>query len=160
MLMTLLRPLRRLLVIACGAIAVTMPARADEVLFTFGEMQRLEGLPLESSKRTLSEEEVTLYQNFEFYAYSVFEALQVANNAALLANHEPLFCAPEATFHFREQGDIARLADYVIAELFALTEEIGGSLDRYDEKPASAVLLLGLRAAFPCRDGKPQLAQR
>jgi hypothetical protein len=160
MLDPLWRSLRRLLVIACGAMAVTVPARADEVLFTFGEMQRLKGLPVESAKRTLSEEEVTLYQNFEFYAYSVFEALQVANNAALSVNHEPLFCAPEAAFHFREQGDIARLADYVLSELFALTEEIGDSLDRYADKPASAVLLLGLRAAFPCPESKPQLAQR
>jgi hypothetical protein len=48
----------------------------------------------------------------------------------------------------------------VISELLALTEEIGGPVDRYDEKPASAVLLLGLRAAFPCSDTEPQLAQR
>src|ERR687891_653508 len=67
-----------------------------------------------------------------------------------LINKAPLFCAPETTFHFDQDGDIARLADYVTEELFGLTEEIGGSLDRYDDKPASLVLLLGLRAAFPC----------
>jgi len=136
------------------------PARAADVLFTFGEMLRLQGYPLESVKRTVSEEEVILYQNFEFYAYTVFETLQVANDAATLINSEPLFCAPEAAFNFRKEGDIARLADYVTAELLALTEEIGGSVDRYDDKPASAVLLLGLRAAFPCSDSEPRLAQR
>ncbi len=52
-----------------------------------------------------------LYQNFEFYAYTVFESLQAANDAALLIHREPLFCAPEATFHFRKDGDIARLAE-------------------------------------------------
>ena len=55
---------------------------ADEVLFTFGEMQHLQSLPLESTKRTLTDEEVTLYQNFELYAYTVFETLEVANQAA------------------------------------------------------------------------------
>lgn len=136
------------------------PLRA-EVLFTFGEMQRLQALPLELARRAVSEEEVILYQNFEFYAYTAFEALQVANQASLLINQAPLFCAPDATFRFEEEGDIVRLADYLTAELFALTEEVGGMLDRYDDRPASAVLLLGLRAAFPCPDTPAQrLAQR
>ena len=149
-----------LLAIVISLVMHVAPARAADVLFTFGEMLRLQGLPLESVKRTVSEEEAILYRNFEFYAYTVFETLQVANDAAALTNGEPLFCAPEAVFKFRKDGDIARLADYVTAELFALTEEIGGPVDRYDDKPASAVLLLGLRAAFPCSDGEPQLAQR
>jgi hypothetical protein len=134
---------------------------ADEVLLTFGDMLRLRELPLESAKRALTEEELALYQNYEFYAYTAFEALQAANSAAELINKAPLFCAPETTFHFDQDGDIARLADYVTEELFGLTEEIGGSLDRYDDKPASLVLLLGLRAAFPCDpDDHSKLAQR
>jgi hypothetical protein len=155
----LIHRLRLLPAIALGVLIGGAPAHADDVLFTFSEMQHLQGLPLESTKRTLSEEEVILYQNFELYAYTVFETLQVANQAATLIN-QPLFCAPEAAFHFRKDGDIARLADYVTSELFALTEEINGALDRYNDKPASAVLLLGLRAAFPCPAHPPQLAQR
>jgi hypothetical protein len=156
----LLRRSPPLIVIAISVAMQATPTRAADVLFTFGEMLRLQEQPPESAKRTLTEEDVILYQNFEFYAYTVFETLQVANETARLIDRQPLFCAPAATFHFRKEGDIARLADYVTSELFALTEEIGGSLDRYDEKPASAVLLLGLRAAFPCPDGTPQLAQR
>jgi hypothetical protein len=133
---------------------------ADEVLLTFGDMQRLRELPLESAKRALTEEERVLYQNYEFYAYTTFEALQVANSAAELVNQAPLFCAPETTFHFDQEGDIARLADYVTDQLLGLSEEIGGSLDRYDDKPASLVLLLGLRAAFPCAPDRAKLAQR
>ena len=148
-----------LAIVMTVAMQVT-PARAADVLFTFGEMLRLQALPLESVKRTVSKEEAILYQNFEFYAYTVFETLQVANDAATLLKREPLYCAPEATFHFQEEGDIARLADYVTAELLALTEEIGGPPDRYHDEPASAVLLLGLRAAFPCAEQARQLAQR
>ncbi len=143
-----------------AGLLLATPARGTEVLFTFGEMLHLRELPLASAKRALSDEEVILYQNFEFYAYTVFESLQQANQAALLIHHEPLFCAPVATFHFRKDGDIARLADHVTSELFALTKEVGGSLDRYDERPASAVLLLGLRAAFPCEEEGSRLAQR
>jgi hypothetical protein len=131
---------------------------ADEVLLTFGDMLRLRELPLESARRALTEEELVLYQNYEFYAYTAFEALQVANSAAELIHKAPLFCAPKSTFHFDQDGDIARLADHVTAEL---TEEVGEALDRYDDKPASLVLLLGLRAAFPCDpDDRPKLAQR
>jgi hypothetical protein len=134
---------------------------ADEVLLTFGDMLRLRELPLESAKRALTEEELVLYQNYEFYAYTAFEALQVANRAALLIHEAPLFCAPETTFHFDHDGDIARLADYVTDQLSGLTEQAGESLVRYDDKPASLVLLLGLRAAFPCDpDGHAKLAQR
>jgi hypothetical protein len=134
---------------------------ADEVLLTFGDMQRLRELPLESAKRALTEEELILYQNYEFYAYTTFEALQVANSAAELIHKAPLFCAPETTFHFHQDGDIARLADYVTDQLFRLPEQIGESLDHYDDKPASLVLLLGLRAAFPCDpDDAARLAQR
>jgi hypothetical protein len=131
---------------------------ADEVLLTFGDMLRLRELPLQSAKRALTEEERVLYQNYEFYAYTAFEALQVANSAAELINKAPLFCAPKNTFHFDQDGDIARLADHVTDEL---TDEVGEALDRYDDQPASLVLLLGLRAAFPCDpDDYPKLAQR
>ena len=145
--------------IAFGALIGGAPVQADDVLFTFGEMQHLQGLPLESTKRALDQDEVVLYQNFELYAYTVFETLEVANQAAS-AIKQPLFCAPEATFHFRKDGDIARLVDYVTSELFALTEEIHGPLGRYKDEPASQVLLLGLRAAFPCADHGPDLAKR
>jgi hypothetical protein len=150
---------RLLPAIAFGLLLGGTPAHADEVLFTFGEMRHLQSLPLESAKRSLNAEEVTLYQNFELYAYTVFETLEVANQAAA-AIKQPLFCAPEATFRFRKDGDIARLVDYVTSQLFALTQEIHGPLDRYNDRPASQVLLLGLRAAFPCPDRGPHLAQR
>ena len=134
---------------------------ADEVLLTVGDMLRLRELPLESAERELTAEELVLYQNYEFYAYTAFEALQVANSAAELINEQPLFCAPESTFHFDQDGDIARLAEYVTDQLVGLTEEAGGSLDGYDDEPASLVLLLGLRAAFPCDPGdRTKLAQR
>jgi hypothetical protein len=133
---------------------------ADEVLLTFGEMQRLRELPLESAKRALTDEELVLYQNYEFYAYTAFEALQVANSAAELINHAPLFCAPETTFHFDRDGDITRLADYVTDRLLERPEGIGGPRHRYDDEPASLVLLLGLRAAFPCGEDRARLAQR
>lgn len=151
--------LRLLPAIALGVLLGGTPAHADEVLFTFGEMRHLQSLPLESAKRGLNADEVTLYQNFELYAYTVFETLEVANQAAA-AIKQPLFCAPEATFRFRKDGDIARLVDYVTSQLFALTQEIRGPLDRYNDRPASQVLLLGLRAAFPCPDRGPHLAQR
>ena len=134
---------------------------ADDVLLTFGDMLRLRDLPQESTKRALTPEELVLYQNYEFYAYTAFEALQVANSAAELISEAPLFCAPETTFRFDQDGDIARLADHVTDELSGLVKETGQSLDRYADKPASLVLLLGLRAAFPCgRDGQAKVAQR
>jgi hypothetical protein len=151
-------PLRRLL----AALLVIAPVSVLQAnpLFTFGEMRQLQALPVESAKRQLSREEIVLYQNYEFYAYTVFETLSAANEAATLIERDPLFCAPEGVFRFREEGDIVRLAEFVTAELFALTEQVGGLEDRYDDKPASAVLLLGLRAAFPCEDAEPRLAQR
>src|SRR5687767_38177 len=68
-----------------GAIALSFAlfaalGRAD-VLFTFGEMARLQ--TLEPAERRLSDEDLALYQNFELYAYTVFEALQIANDAAV-----------------------------------------------------------------------------
>jgi hypothetical protein len=134
---------------------------ADDVLLTFGDMLRLRELRPEAAKRPLTEDELGLYESYEFYAYTTFEALQVANSAAELINRAPLFCAPTTTFQFDKDGDIARLADYVTDQLSGLTGESGGSLDRYDDQPASLVLLLGLRAAFPCDpDGHTNLAQR
>ena len=134
---------------------------ADDVLLTFGDMLRLRELRPEAAQRALTEEELGLYESYEFYAYTAFEALQVANSAAELINKAPLFCAPATTFQFDKDGDIARLADYVTDQLSGLTKDIGGSLDRYDDQPASLVLLLGLRAAFPCDpDGHTNLAQR
>jgi hypothetical protein len=55
---------------------------AEEVLLTFGDMLRLRELPVESAKRALTPEELVLYQDYELYAYTAFEALQVANNTA------------------------------------------------------------------------------
>lgn len=133
-------------------------AYADEVLLTVGDMLRLRELPLESDKGDVSEEEAALYQSYEFYTYTAFEALQVANSAAELINQEPLFCAPEGTFHFDRDGDIVRLADHVTDELFG--EGTGGRFDRYHDQPASLVLLLGLRAAFPCDREGARVAQR
>jgi hypothetical protein len=135
--------------------------RADEVLLTLGDMLRLRELPLEAAKRALTEEELVLYQNCQFYAYTAFEALQAANSASELINQAPLFCVPETTFQFAKDGDIARLADHVTDQLFELTEQAGESLDRYGDQPASLVLLLGLRAAFPCDpDNRAKVAER
>jgi hypothetical protein len=155
----LIRRLALLGAIASSFALFAAPGRAD-VLFTFGEMTRLQTLPLMSAERRLSDEDLALYQNFELYAYTVFESLQIANDAAVGISQEPLFCAPAATFRFRREGDIARLAERVTGELRALTREIGGSLERYADQPASAVLLLGLRATFPCDDAARRLAQR
>jgi hypothetical protein len=156
---SMIRRLATLGALASSFVMFIAPARAD-ALFTFGEMTRLQTLPLQAAERPLSEEDAVLYQNFEFYAYTVFESLQIANDAARLINHEPLFCAPATVFRFSQEGDIARLAGRVTVELTALTGGAGGALERYDDQPASAVLLLGLRAAFPCPDQGSQLAQR
>ena len=117
-------------------------------------------MPPDSAARKLSDEDLALYQNFELYAYTVFESLEIANDAAVRMSQEPLFCAPAAIFRFRREGDIARLAERVTGELRARAGEIGDSLEHYADQPASAVLLLGLRAAFPCGDAAPQLARR
>lgn len=147
-----------LVVLACGLGGKV--ARAGDVLVTFGDMMRLQDLPLEAAERPLSDDEIVLYRNFELYAYSVFETLQVANGVAKLVDGSPLFCAPETTFHFQDDGDIARLAERASAELAALVEGADGGLERYVDQPASVVLLLGLRAAFPCDPNAPVLAQR
>ena len=156
--------LARVLLLLLPMILLIIPpersAHADEVLLTFGDMLRLRELPLEAAERDLTDEEASLYQSYEFYTYTAFEALQVANSAAELINREPLFCAPEGTFHFDHDGDIVRLAEHVTDELFEVTAASGGPLDRYEDKPASLVLLLGLRAAFPCGEDGATLAQR
>ena len=102
--MMLIRRSPSLIAIAMSVVIQATPARAADVLFTFGEMLRLQALPLESAERRLSEEEILLYQNFEFYAYTVFESLQVANDAARLIGQEPLFCAPAADLPFPQGG--------------------------------------------------------
>jgi len=155
----LIRRFAPLNALALSFVLFAAPAGAD-VLFTFGEMTRLQAPPPAAAARAPSDAEVALYRNFELYAYTVFESLQIANDAAVGMSQEPLFCAPAATFRFRREGDIARLAERVTAELRALTSELGDSLERYADQPASAVLLLGLRAAFPCHDAARRLARR
>lgn len=139
-------------------LAVTaIGARADAPLLTFGELLRIQALPASGD---LSAEDLVLYQNVEFYTYTVFETLEMANSTALLVEKAPLFCAPEGTFHFREAADLARLAALVTGEIRSLAEDVGLALERYAEQPASAVLLIGLRAAFPCIEPPSTLAQR
>jgi hypothetical protein len=70
---------------------------ADDVLLTFGDMLRLRELRPEAAKRPLTADELGLYESYEFYAYTAFEALQVANGAAELINQAPLFCASSST---------------------------------------------------------------
>ena len=156
--------LARVLVVLLPLLLLVIPpdriARADEVLLTVGDMMRLRELPLESDRRRLSDEDLRLYRSYEFYAYTAFEALQVANSAAELIGQEPLFCAPEDTFRFHREGDIVRLAEHVTDQLFRPGTATGGSLDRYAEEPVSLVLLLGLRAAFPCASDEATIAQR
>jgi hypothetical protein len=144
--------------LALGLLAAAGPARADTAMFTFGEMLRLQALPLAATDHRLSDEELILYRNMEFYTVTVFETLIAANNAAITLHGEPLFCAPARAFRFLEKGDITGLAVYVIEELLALTETIGSSPERYDERPASEVLLLAVRAAFPCGSSPATLA--
>ena len=151
------RPIRTLL-LAGALFALTVPAHAANSLFTFGEMQRLQALPMNSAERALSDQEIILYQNMEFYAVSAFEALLAANTAAERIHDEPIFCAPAKVFSFRKEGEIARLTSFLTEELLALTDEIGADLDRYDDRPAAEVLLLGLRAAFPCQGEGPTLS--
>lgn len=131
----------------------TAPARADNALFTFGEMRKLQGLPREAAEREVSAQELLLYQNMEFYLYTVFESLLAANNAALMLHDEPLFCAPATAFRFRDEADITGLGAFVTEELLELTKEIGTTPERYHDRPASEVILLALRAGFPCERG-------
>lgn len=135
-----------------GGLTAT-PVRADNALFTFGEMRQLQDLQPESATREVAGEELVLYRNMEFYLYTVFESLLAANNAALALHEKPLFCAPPAAFRFRDESDVTGLAAFVTEELLALTKEIGTEPERYDDRPASEVILLALRAGFPCERG-------
>jgi hypothetical protein len=137
--------------------ATASGARAETPLLTFGELLRIQAL---TDSAALSAEDRLLSQNVEFYTYTVFETLQMANSTALLVREAPLFCAPEGTFRFGDAAGLADLADLVTAEVLALGEDAGIALERYAEQPASAVLLIGLRAAFPCIDPPSTLAQR
>ena len=113
MIRMLIRRLAPLSAVVLSFVLFAAPSRGD-VLFTFGEMTRLQTLPLESAERALSEEEVALYQNFELYAYTVFEALQIANEvAAADQSGAVVLRALRRVFRFRQEGDIARLADRV-----------------------------------------------
>jgi hypothetical protein len=123
-------------------------AFADSALFSFGEMRQLQQLPADG--RPLSTQEAILHQNMQFYAFTVFETLLAANNAAYALQRTPLFCAPEGTFRFKEDGDIARLTHRLTAEILETTGAVGADDDHYDDRPASEALLLALRAAFPC----------
>jgi hypothetical protein len=119
-------------------------------MFSFGEMVRLQAEAFGRPGRKLGAVDSVLFSNLEFYAVTVFETLHAANNAAVMLHDEPLFCAPTGAFRFEHEGDIAKLAALLGQELISLTETLGGDPARYDDRPASEVLLLGLRAAFPC----------
>jgi len=136
----------------------TNAARAENAMFTFGEMLELQALPADATKRTLSQEEVILYQNMEFYVVTVFETLIAANNAAIKLHDEAMFCAPAGAFQFRDGADITGLARFVTDELLALSKQIGGTAERFHDRPASEVLLLGLRAACPCTEANGTLS--
>lgn len=134
------------------------PERAEaESLFSFGEMRELQTLPEQAKARSLDEEEFLLYQNMEFYAFTAFEALLAANNAAMALGGPPLFCAPEGTFAFQDGADIAALLADLTQSLLALIAEVGAEEAHYDDRPASEALLFALRAAFPC-DGELETA--
>ncbi len=123
------------------------PAQAQSSLFTFGDMLDLQALPAQGE---LDASQQRLFNNLEFYAYTVFETLQIANRAAQQVNQQPLFCAPASAFEFTDDGAIIRLADRVAEEVLQVTKENGLSLASYKGQPASAVMLLGLQAVFPC----------
>lgn len=146
--------LRRVLASACIALGLLLPggssAHADQALFSFGEMRELQRLP--AAGGTMSAQELNLYRNMEFYAFTVFETLLAANNAALALQRTPLFCAPEGTFRFAGDGDIAALAGRLTAKLVDMIDAIGAD-HLYDDRPASEALLMALRATFPC-DGE------
>ena len=78
---TLMPRLLLLCAIASGMLPGAAGARRRGPVHLRPDAQ-LQTLPLKSTKRALSEEEMILYQNFELYAYAVFESLQVANEAA------------------------------------------------------------------------------
>jgi len=128
-------------------------ARSDDALFSFGEMRELQRLPAESARRTVTDDDVVLYQNMQFYTFTVIEALLAANHTVISLGGPPLFCAPSATFRFEDEGDIAEFLGRLTATLVGLVTRIGGSEDHYDDRPASEALLLALRAAHPCGVG-------
>lgn len=139
--------------ILLASVVLTGPrleARAEPAMFSFGEMIQLQAVAFGRPDQKLGAIDSVLFSNLEFSAFTVFETLRAANNAAVMLHGEPLFCAPKGVFHFENQGEIAKLAAYLADELTSLTERLDGDPGRYDDKPASEVLLLGLRAAFPC----------
>lgn len=133
-------------------------SRAETAMFTFGEMVALQAESLGRPDAKAGAVDAVLLKNLEFYAFTVFEALHAANNAAIMLENEPLFCAPEGAFAFEREGEIAQMSAYLAQELIALTKTLGGDPGRYDDKPASEGLLLGLRIAFPCEFGPKTLS--
>ena len=125
-------------------------ACGEPAMFSFGDMVRLQAKAFGRPDQKLGAVDSVLFSNLEFYVVTVFETLHAANNAAVMLHEEPLFCAPEGVFRFEQEGEIAALAGFLGEELVDLTEKLGGDPARYDDRPASEVLLLGLRAAFPC----------
>ena len=150
--MTAFRSLAFGLCTSLALLAAERPAQADAALFTFGEMVRLHDLPQRAASTAPSDEDIILYQNMEFYTFTVFETLMAANSVVAALKGEPIFCAPAGTFSFKQEGDITALSLHVIEELLVLIKEAGAAADRYDDRPASDVLLMGLRAAYPCAD--------
>jgi hypothetical protein len=139
----------------------TAPAagcRAENAMFTFGEMVALHAQSLGRPDAKPGAVDAVLLKNLEFYAFTVFETLHAANNAAIMLENEPLFCAPQGAFEFEREGEIAQMSAYLAQELIALTKTLGGDPSRYDDKPASEALLLGLRIAFPCEFGPETLS--
>lgn len=150
---TRLPTVRALILLVALAPATTSAApavRADNAMFTFGEMLELQRLPLEAKERALTEDEIVLYQNMEFYIFTVFESLHAANNVAASLHHAPFFCAPESMFRFKAEGDIANVAARITEPLLDPANKPGAAAARYADKPASEILLLGLRTTFPC----------
>ena len=98
--------------------------RAGEVLFTFGEMMQLKNLPLQSAERVLSEEEIVLYQNFEFYAYTVFENLGSSPTLLLLDEGGIVRWHSELTQTPPQGADVSDPVQYTIIEAvkFALND--------------------------------------
>lgn len=150
--MTLSRLLPATFLALLAHAALAGAASADNALFTFGEMRQLQALPQVAASRALTAEEANLYQNMEFYSFTVFESLVAANNATQSLHGKPLFCAPADTFGFHEDADIAALQAVLVDALLDLVKAAGAEPDRYDDRPASEVLLMALRAAYPCGD--------
>lgn len=126
-------------------------------MFTFGEMVDLQAATLRADAEPDAMDEI-LFKNLEFYAFTVFETLHAVNNAAVMRDEAPLFCAPTGVFTFEQDGEISRLAAFLAQELMHATDALGADPSRYDDKPASEALLLGLRTAFPCDAGEHTLS--